>query len=208
MALSSCLSFFVSFFTSSAGSTTPLSMSSTDSDALTTCTAQPSGASAPASSTVTLLAVASVPMSTMNGWMAAISASSSQRMYTSAAVLWARPADARSDRAAPMSSRACSICASSASMRHVDHAAADGYSATMIDTGSGLPAVIGRPRPGRRCHSSSVTKGIIGCSSFRPWSRHTYSTLRASSFASASSPYMVGLMSSRYTSHSSCSQKL
>ncbi len=38
---------------------------------------------------------------------------------------------------------------------------------------------------GRRCHSSSVTKGMSGCSSRSPLSRHVHSVARVSRLAVA-----------------------
>jgi hypothetical protein len=46
-----------------------------------------------------------------------------------------------------------------------------GYLASIMEVGSPSPSV---PRPGSRCQSSSVTKGMSGCSRRRPISRLTY----------------------------------
>mmetsp|Transcript_157846 Transcript_157846/g.383284 ORF Transcript_157846/g.383284 Transcript_157846/m.383284 type:complete len:238 (-) Transcript_157846:874-1587(-) len=195
MALSSCASFLVSFLTSTAGSMTPLSMMLTERAELTTWTAQPTGASPSMNATLSLSP--SVAMSSVKTARTSRCDASAERMKMLARCFGVRPADARRDRMAPTTSRIVVMLASPVSSRHAAQRAASGQSEIMIDAGSGLPAVWSRPRPGRRCHSSSVTNGIIGCSSFRPWSRQMYRTCRASVLASSSSPRIVGLMSSR-----------
>ncbi len=49
-------------------------------------------------------------------------------------------------------------------------------------------------------HSSSVMKGMKGCSSLRIWSRVQAAVMRASALAPSSVPLSSGLMSSRYQS--------
>uniref|UniRef100_K3WUG4 Uncharacterized protein n=1 Tax=Globisporangium ultimum (strain ATCC 200006 / CBS 805.95 / DAOM BR144) TaxID=431595 RepID=K3WUG4_GLOUD len=83
---------------------------------------------------------------------------------------------------------------------HEAPSTASGYDAIVILATACLP--------GRRCQSSSVTNGIIGCSRRRPYSRQMYNTCWAVALASASSPANTGFASSRYTSHRSYSQKL
>lgn len=51
-----------------------------------------------------------------------------------------------------------------------------GYDETIID------GVESFGRRCRRCHSSSVTNGIIGCIRRRPWSRHVYNVCWADFF--------------------------
>jgi hypothetical protein len=73
---------------------------------------------------------------------------------------------------------------------------------TMMDGGLDAPA-----RLGSRCQSSSVTKGMKGCSRRRPVSRQIHSVSRVRFFAASSDPCMIGLMISMNTPHSLYCQK-
>ena len=57
-----------------------------------------------------------------------------------------------------------------------------------------------RRAPPACAHSSSVMKGMNGCSSFRIWSSAQAVVARVSALAASSSPDSIGLISSRYQS--------
>lgn len=73
---------------------------------------------------------------------------------------------------------------------------------TIMDGGLDAPALLGS-----RCQSSSVTKGMKGCSRRSPVSRQTHSVSRVRFFAASSDPCMIGLMISMNTPHSLYCQK-
>ncbi len=77
---------------------------------------------------------------------------------------------------------------------------------------SGQRAVIsmasrGAPKSASWVHSSSVTNGLIGCSSFSAWSSTQAVVARVSALAASSAPFSTGLDSSRYQSQNTFQTK-
>mmetsp|Transcript_50285 Transcript_50285/g.86115 ORF Transcript_50285/g.86115 Transcript_50285/m.86115 type:complete len:429 (-) Transcript_50285:1773-3059(-) len=160
--------------------------------------------SAPAPATSKLEAKASVAKSSVC-FARASCASEVEHTTTNLAGFLVRWWSARSDRAPSIAPSTTSMAPSTDPSLHANAGHGVGHWEIMIEAGS--PDRCAVPRPGRRCQSSSVTNGQMGWRRRRPVSKHVHSTAREwlrrpSASGVADWLYTLGLMSSRYTSHS------